>query len=71
MRVPLDDTLLEEARRFQLRSSCRHCLYFVAAGERCLHEWPNEEQRRWPLDALDEDGKRPTEVGFCKEFELR
>jgi hypothetical protein len=69
MRFPLTQQLLDEAERFQLRSACRDCFYFV--DERCVHEWPNEEQRRWPLDAPGPDGERPTTVGFCKEFELR
>jgi hypothetical protein len=37
----------------------------------CAHDWPDEGQRRWPLDAPNPDGSRPTEVAFCKEFELR
>jgi hypothetical protein len=67
--VALTESLLEEAKQFNLRSSCRHCLFFLEDGERCLHEWPNADQKRWPLDAADE-GERPTEVAFCKEFEL-
>jgi hypothetical protein len=71
LRVPLTDTLLEEAERFALRSSCRHCLYFLEDGERCLHEWPNDDQKRWPLDAADGSGQRPTFMSLCKEFELK
>lgn len=70
MRFPLTDQLLDEAQRFGLRSSCRHCLFYVAARERCAHEWPNDDQRRWPLDAPDEQGVQPHDVSFCKEFEL-
>lgn len=70
MRFPLTDKLLAEADEFSLRSACGDCLYF-AAPDRCAHEWPNEEQRRWPLDAPDERGNRPNTVDFCREFELR
>lgn len=71
MRVPLTDLLLEEAERYALRSSCEHCVFYLRQSKGCLHEWPNEEQRRWPLDASDASGSRPSEVSFCKEFELR
>jgi len=70
MRFPLTDLLVEEARRFELRSACRDCFYFV--GAKCAHDWPDEGQGRWPLDAVDPvTGERPTHVSFCKEFELR
>ena len=73
MKFPLTEQLLEEARRFELRSACRDCFFFRAEGgiERCAHDWPDEGQGRWPLDAPNPDGTRPTEVAFCKEFELR
>ena len=68
MKFPLTEQLIEEAKRWQLRSACRHCFFW--RGDRCAHDWPDEGQRRWPLDAPDETGARPTEVAFCKEFEL-
>ncbi len=71
MKFPLTDVLIEEARRFELRSACRDCFYWSESRELCKHDWPDIGQRRWPLDAPDADGKRPTEVAFCKEFELR
>lgn len=72
MKFPLTDQLLAEARRYELRSACCHCFYWDAARSSCRHDWPDEGQRRWPLDANDpETGERPTEVAFCKEFELR
>ena len=70
MKFPLTQQLLDEARRYELRSSCRDCLFFSARRDECWHGWPDEGQRRWPLDAPDSDGKRPTEAAFCKEFEL-
>jgi hypothetical protein len=69
VKFPLTDQLVDEARRFNLRSACQHCLYWL--GTECLHGWPDEGQRRWPLDALLPDGSRPAEAAFCKEFELR
>ena len=86
MKFPLTTQLLDEARRFELRSACGHCFFWrptavrrSVGGEavddadgRCAHDWPDEGQRRWPLDAPDPvTGERPTEVAFCKEFELR
>ena len=71
MRFPLTEQLLDEARRFSLRSACRDCFFWRPALDACAHDWPDEGQRRWPLDAPGPDGARPTEVAFCKEFELR
>ena len=71
MKFALTEQLLDEARRFQLRSACRDCFYFRPARDACAHDWPDEGQRRWPLDAPNPDGSRPTEIAFCKEFELR
>lgn len=71
MRFPLTEQLIEEAKRFGLRSSCRHCFYWIEKHDKCAHDWPDEGQRRWPLDAPDPvTGERPTEAAFCKEFEL-
>ena len=71
MKFPLTAQLIDEARRFNLRSACGDCFYWNAATESCKHDWPDEGQRRWPLDAPEPDGSQPTEVAFCKEIELR
>lgn len=71
MRFPLTDALIHEAEQFALRSSCTHCFFYDHAGQRCAHEWPDQGQGRWPLDAPDESGQRPEMAEFCKEFELR
>jgi hypothetical protein len=71
MKFPLTEQLLDEARRFGLRSACRDCFFWRGERDACAHDWPDEGQRRWPLDAPDPDGARPTEAAFCKEFELR
>jgi hypothetical protein len=71
VKFALTEQLLDEARRFELRSACRDCFFWSEARGECWHGWPDEGQRRWPLDAPNPDGSRPTEVAFCKEFELR
>ena len=71
MKFPLTEQLLDEARRFELRSACRDCFYWSEPRGECWHGWPDEGQRRWPLDAPEPDGARPATVAFCKEFELR
>ena len=71
MKFPLTQQLIDEARRYELRSACCHCFYWRASKQECWHDWPDEGQRRWPLDAPDADGNVPTEAAFCKEFELR
>ena len=71
MKFPLTEQLLDEARRFELRSACRDCFFWSERRNECWHDWPDEGQSRWPLDAPDENGERPTHVAFCKEFELR
>jgi hypothetical protein len=71
VKFALTAQLLEEARRFELRSACRDCFYWRPDRDACAHDWPDEGQRRWPLDAPNPDGSRPTEAAFCKEFELR
>ena len=69
MRFPLTATLIEEARRFELRSACRDCVFWLERRGECLHGWPDEGQRRWPLDAPDPvTGEAPTEAAFCKEL---
>jgi hypothetical protein len=62
--------LLAEAQSWKLRSACEHCFFYVARERRCGHEWPNGEQRRWPLDKPNDRGERPETAEFCKEFEL-
>lgn len=76
MKFPLTQQLIDEAKKFELRSACRDCFFWresIVAGRpaACAHDWPDEGQRRWPLDAPDADGNVPTEAAFCKEFELR
>ena len=62
---------MHEAATYRLRSSCVDCAHYVVSNESCAHGWPNEDQRRWPIDAPNPDGSPPTEAHICKEFELR
>ena len=71
MKFKLTSQLIDEAKRFELRSACRDCFFWRPSISACAHDWPDEGQRRWPLDAPDPaTGELPTEVAFCKEFEL-
>jgi hypothetical protein len=63
MKFPLTERLLREAAEFELRSACQHCLYWRAARGECLHGWPDDGQRQWPLAG--------DTAAFCKEFELK
>lgn len=69
MKFPLTPQVIEEARRYELRSSCSDCFFW--RRNECAHGWPDEGQRRSPIDAPNPDGTLPTEAAFCKEFELR
>ena len=71
MQFPLTNQLIDEARQFELRSACRDCFFWLRDRGACVHGWPDEGQRRWPLDAIGDDGQAPSTVAFCKEFELR
>lgn len=71
MKFPLTPELLGEATRFELRSACGDCFYWRRSTGECWHGWPDEGQRRWPLDAPAADGTLPAHVAFCKEFELK
>jgi hypothetical protein len=70
VRFDLTAKLLAEADEYGLRSACGDCRYFLASS-RCAHDWPNDDQKRWPIDAPDAHGNRPKTVDFCREFELR
>lgn len=72
MRFPLTLELVEQARQFALRSACRDCFFWSERRGECWHGWPDEGQRRWPLDSPDSaEAAVPAEAAFCKEFELR
>jgi hypothetical protein len=70
VRFPLTPSLIDEATRFALRAGCAHCFHFHARSGGCASGWPLEGQERFPLDAPTPDGTIPSEVVFCREFEL-
>ncbi len=70
MKFALTAQLIAETEEFALRSACVHCYFFVASDNRCGLDWPMGDQARWPLDRTNSDGSTPTDVEFCKEFEL-
>ncbi len=63
MRTPVDDTLRDEARRFELRFTCRHCVHFEPVREVCSNGYPATAH-------LDVDLNAALALEFCKEFEL-
>ena len=63
MRTPVDAQLQDEARRFQLRFTCEHCVHFAAERRACANEYPTHAH-------LDIDLERRESLEFCKEFEL-
>jgi hypothetical protein len=63
VRTPVDAQLREEARRFQLRFTCEHCVHFAAERRACANEYPTNAH-------LDVDLERRESLEFCKEFEL-
>jgi hypothetical protein len=72
MKFELTEQLIAETKQFALRSACRDCFFWRDAIDECAHGWPDEGQRRWPIDAPDPaTGERPAFAAFCKEFELR
>jgi hypothetical protein len=70
MRFTVDARLLDEARRYELRSACRDCLFYVRAEGRCAHGWPPGNQTRTVAEAAAASSKEAASVSFCKEFEL-
>jgi hypothetical protein len=69
MRFLADARLLDEARRYELRSACRDCFFYVRAEGRCAHGWPPGDQTRTVAEAAATSGEAAG-VSFCKEFEL-
>lgn len=63
MRSVLDETLVEERRRFSLRLHCEDCAHWDDEGEVCVHGYPTDEHRKRP-----EASREP--LVFCKEFDL-
>ena len=62
MITPVDRQLREQAKRFNLRFSCEHCVAFDPERRRCAHSYPNDAH-------MAVDLSRAQHVVFCKEFE--
>lgn len=63
MRTLVDLQLRDEARRFELRFTCEHCVHFVAERRACANEYPTQAH-------LEIDLEHSPSLEFCKEFEL-
>lgn len=63
MRTPIDAQLREEARRFDLRFTCVHCVHFEPERRACANEYPTQAHLHVDLEQQDS-------LEFCKEFEL-
>jgi len=63
VRTLVDLRLREEARRFELRFTCEHCVHFEEQRRACANEYPT-------LAHLDIELEHSASLEFCKEFEL-
>jgi hypothetical protein len=63
VRTLVDLQLREEARRFELRFTCEHCVHFAVERRACANEYPTQAH-------LGIDLERSASLEFCKEFEL-
>jgi hypothetical protein len=63
LKTTVDDRLRQEARRYNLRFTCEHCVLYDPEGDRCSHTFPADAHRRVDLT-------RSEELMFCKEFEV-
>ena len=63
MKTLVDDRFRREAREFELRYACEHCVHFEPGRGACTEGYPNEDHRDASLV-----GRRV--LVFCKSFEL-
>lgn len=64
MRFPASPEFFDEKQHFALRHCCEECVLFDHAKKECAHEWPNDTHLAAYYD------QSPSEIVFCKEFEL-
>ena len=64
MKLAASPEFFSEKSRYALKHCCEECVLFDARRQECAHEWPNEAHRRAYYEGS------PTEIVFCKEFEL-
>lgn len=70
MEFPLTETLALEAERYDLRSACGDCFFYLADRGACLHGWPTDTQRVPIAELARGERGPPRSAPFCKEFEL-
>lgn len=63
MRQAADRRFLFEAKAFELRFTCEHCVHFVESTRACGEGFPNGDHLAKPLQV-------GSEIVFCKSFEL-
>jgi hypothetical protein len=63
MQTPIDLRLRREAKRFELRFTCEHCVHFEIDARTCANGYPTRAHLEIDLDAC-------ASLEFCKEFEL-
>jgi hypothetical protein len=59
----IDAELRAEAKRFELRFTCEHCVHFAAERRACANEYPTHAHLGVDLESAES-------LEFCKEFEL-
>ncbi|MCS6912892.1 MAG: hypothetical protein RMK29_05220 [Myxococcales bacterium] len=64
MRIAWDDLFARERQRFDLRHCCEDCGQFDRRAAVCAHGFPTQGHRQADYEA------EPTDILFCKEFEL-
>jgi hypothetical protein len=68
LRIPWDPRFAEEVARYDLRYTCKDCVYFLEDRGACAHEWPVADHL-----AHAEPGEPIStgqEIVFCKELEI-
>ena len=63
MRTLVDQRLRSEARTYELRYACEHCVHFDAASGACAEGYPNASHRETRIE-------QAPSLEFCKSFEL-
>ena len=63
MKIRVDDRFSRQVEATDLRFRCVDCFHYLPSTGGCAHFWPNEEHNA-PLP------EEPTDLAFCKEFEL-
>ncbi len=70
MKTPVDDRLVEEARRLHFRFACEDCAHFAPAREQCSLGYPAAPRRQELDRARPCEGSTLHLVELCKAYEL-